>query len=869
MATQNQAHYPGHQLQQPQQHRNIGQQRQTPNGQQQNFGQGQQKGVQGQQQIQNPYANYDPQLVLFTLEKSKKAKNWEDVEPEQQHVALQELQNELNKFRRNKGNVKRSLNEIPSTNCRRIINELVEEQTQELWKYNRTIRYTIASVESEWRSVNRHQRQLKRVHVILETVSTGFQEPVQMKPVVGGGGNAFITHDPNKAMKQNNAPPNLQFQGQPNNHAQNIAQQQLKVSQQHQQQQHQQQQHQQQQHQQQQHMQQSQHLEQPRVPPPPGQGPGQMPGHGNAPPPPPPPGGAGGGMPGHHVMGTHLPPPPGAGGGLPMPGHHQHPQAQAQAHHLPPPPPPPPPPQAQAHHLPPPPQGQRAMPSSFPGVMPVHPGMRPGLGAPVEVMDPGFLRSQKSKHKSHCDSSESSSDSGSWQEESGSSSADPIRILNVEHGEYGYIGRRERGRSGYSVKSKNSRQHRSQSKSKGRSRSRSRSHPRRVVVDSYAEKSSRRRRDSDLVDASHKADYSPVSSKSNLSHSSHHQLPPIPIHIHMNTNNNAAEDRVRDYEALRERRASLNPSPTGFYKDKRKVDKLNTSLPMSRDNSGSSWERASGTNSFAASSAHTADDGVFDAPMRRPSLSRHHSRHKSYSARPREGFNHPHPGYIYDGVDRHPAQKIRYPRDAVDDYPYDHIPHIRERKGDSYFDEQPSYAARPNLPHRRNSMVVSSNIHNPFGQSHFPPKPIRASSYASDMHEPGYSFPQPRYIADRPDEDSREQLDLRDIRDALDHIQGSRQQHTGPLFNPSDAPFFGSTTIIFPTPTKDVPTFTQTPTSSFIRSSTSSAMSISSHSAFSNSTIYSSVMSHNSTASHSSTHLYTSTGSVSPRRLRR
>ncbi|KAF1847220.1 uncharacterized protein K460DRAFT_392633 [Cucurbitaria berberidis CBS 394.84] len=701
MAPQHQAQFQTQLPPMSQQHQNIGQQRQAPNGQPLAQGLGQQKGAPGQQQLQNPYANYDPQLALFSLEKPKNAKTWEDVEPEQQHVALQDLQMELNKFRRNKCSVKRTLNEIPSANCRRLINELVEDQTKELWNYNRSLQYRIASVEVEWRSVNRRERQLKRVQVILETEPSGFQEPLPMKTGAGGAGNLFAAQDPNKAMKQNNMPQNQQFQGPPNNHVQNMGQQprinpQPQVP----------------------HMGQSQHLEQPPMRPPPpghGQGQGPMPGHGNAPPPPPPP--AGGQILGQPGMVAPLPPPPGGGHAMHGPPNGmQHPQMQNVG-----------------------PQG-RAGPGNFQGPLPMPvPGMRQGQAPPFEAMDPGYLKGQKAKHKGRRDSS--SSESEDWESTSGSSGSEPV-IVN--HDDYGFGGRRERGRSRHSTKSKKAQRHKSQSK--GRSRSRSRSHIHKIVDPS------RRRRDSDLMDPPPMGKYSPTSSKASLPRSPRAEYPPV--HITVNTTN-AADDRAHEHERVRGR-ASIDSSPTRFYHDKRKI---NTSQPMSRD---SSWDRASGTASFTTSSAHTSEDAVFDAPMRRPSLSRGHSRTQAYS-RAQEPFHHhhPHPSHIYDDVDRRP--KFRYT--PANDYP--HNAKMRE----SYFESDPTYASRPAMPHRRASAQVPSG--NPFATSQYQPKPMRAMSYSADMHEPSYTFPRQRHIADRSGQDGR--MNLQEIADALEHMKESRR----------------------------------------------------------------------------------------------
>lgn len=701
-------HLPQHQPQQHAplpQHQNVGQQRQAPNGAQQIPGQGQPKGAQGQQPFQNPYANYDPQLALFTLEKPKNAKSWEDVEPERQHISLQDLQSELNKFRRNRGSVKRNLSEISSVNCRRIINELVEDETNELQKYNRTLQYRIASVEVGWRSINRRERQLKRVQVILETEPSGFQELPQMKSAAGGLGNS-AAQDPSKAMKQNNMGQNQQFPGQAMNNAQHPGQQQ-RNNQQHQAQ----------------HMAQSQHLEPPmRPPPPPGQvqGQAQMAGQGNPPPPPPPPPGFGQGM-GQPGMVAPFPPPPGGQHG---PGHAmQHPQIQNVT------------PQA------------RAMPGAFPEQRPMSAhGMRQGRAPSFEAADAGYLQSQKSKHKARRDSSSSSSSNSDWESDSGSSGSNGIRVLPVEHGDYGLVGRRERGRSRHSNKSGKSRRHRSQSKLRSRSRSRG---PR--IVDPYREKSSRRRRTSDLIAPPPMGKYSPVSSKSNSPRSSRAELPPI--HIHMNTN--STDERSREHEQLRDRRSSGIPSPTDLFREKRKLDNINASLPMSRE---SSWSRGSDTASFGTSSAHTANDSVFDAPVR-PSLSRGHGRTESYP-RAQEPFHHPHPSHIYDDVDRRP--KVRYP--PADDYPHS------TRMRDSYFNE-PSYGSRPSMSRRHNSVQIPAG--NPFTSDHFPAKPTRTMSYATGMGDPTYAYPKQRFITDRADQEER--FDLHEIANALEHMKESRR----------------------------------------------------------------------------------------------
>ena len=697
-----------HQHQHQQQQQNINQQRQLSNGFQQNQGLGQQKSPQALQPYHNPYANYDPQLALFTLEKPKTAKSWEDVEPEQQHVTLQDLQNELNKFRRNRGSVKRALNEITSANCRRLINELVEDQTKELWKYNKTLQYRIASVEVEWRSINRRERMLKRVQVILETEPSGFQDTTLMRANSFNTGNNYAAHDPNKAPKQNSMPQIQQFQGQTVNPAQFLAQQPRSnlPHQPHP-------------------MGQMQHLDQQpmRIPPPPNQG------HGGAPPPPPPPAQAQGF--GQSAGGAPPPPPPAS----------QYPSLQSFA-------------------------PGRAMPGTFPEPIQIPlPGLRQGQVPPFETMDRAFLREQKSRHKDRHSSSSSSSESD-WESDSNESSSICIQDLTDEPVEYNVAGQRRRGRSRHSTKSKRSQRLRSQSKMRSRSQSRSRSRPP-VIVEPYREKS-RRRRNSTVYDRSPSGKYSPVSSSPTSPRSSRPEIPPI--HIHMNTNNTT--------EDMRERRTSMVTSPTSFYKHKRITEKIDTGEPMSREGS---WDRASGTASFGASSGYTAEDVVFDAPIRRLSLSHSHGhgRTKSYSRPQQEGFHHSRPSHdLYDDMDRRPMMKHSLP----DNYPHPITTtsphHIRE----SYFDEHAfatsTSATRPPLPHRRNSVQVPTT--NPFASAHFPTKPLRAMSYTTDVLDAGYSFPPRRAIADRAISDRavsehEERIHLQDVADALEHIKESRR----------------------------------------------------------------------------------------------
>ncbi|KAI4704707.1 hypothetical protein J4E89_009584 [Alternaria sp. Ai002NY15] len=711
MATPQQGQYQGHV---PHQHQNVSQQRQVPNGQQQssgqqqNFVQTQQRPAQPQQQPLNPYANYDPQLASFILEKPRNATSWEDATPEQQHVALQELHSELHKFRRNHNNVKKALNEIPSPNCRRIINELVEDQNVELARYNRTIQYRIASVLNKWRSVNRRERQLVRVDIILETEPSGFQEPMQARPVVGGAGNG--PQDANRN-KQPGNPQGQQFPNPSSNPGQNMPQQQRPP-------------------QQQQHQQHPGGLNFGQHPPPPGNM-NSMPGPGNPPPPPPPPG-----VSAQHD-GGRLPPPPNVGPGQHMPG--------VPLQHLPPPP-------GQQHG---PPHGQMPMPGAFPDQMHMPPvGMRH-----VPGFNPDHLRHHKKNHRVRRDVSGSSSDSDSWESESEDSS-----FVNIEH-DHIDVDRRGRGRQRPGKRSKKTQKHRSLSRARGLSRSRSRSRARKNNVDPYIAKTTRRHRTSDIIDDQRNGRHSPESFTTDSSRSSHNKVPPV--HIHLSTNN-IVEERTR----------SGNASPVGLSNEKKKRSgKYYSSHGMARETSNSSSERGSGTESMNTTSVHTADDGIFDTPIRRrPSFTHVHRRQKvSYGRKSPNMFGQPHPSHIYDeDVDHRRVQKVRYHKETVDDYPQPRSPRTHMHEPESYFDDYPAHTTRPSLPNRRATLANPPNIHNPFAQSHFPPKPVRASSYLADRHEQGYNYPQPRAIGDQDELDAR--YALNDIHAALEHIQDKKER---------------------------------------------------------------------------------------------
>jgi hypothetical protein len=414
-ATHQQASYPNSQPQQPQQPQQGTQQRQMPNTLH--------SGTQGhQQQAQSPYANFDPRLTFWSLEKPKNADSWADVKPQQQHISLEELQDELETFKRKDLTVKRVLDEVKSLNCRKQINNLADDQTKELQKSNRTVKYIIGGILLEWRYIDRRRKEkiLNRVQVILQTVPSGIVEVQSSRPAGGTGsanGNAQGPH----SLKQPSMTPGQQYHGNTQGQGPNMAHQPRTIPQQGQQ-----------------HMGQSQF----DLRPPPPSGQGQTFGGGTT---------------------THAPP-----GGHQVHGHGDR--------GAPPPPPPPPIGGGGQNH------GQynpqvNVMPGTYPDSVPMK-GMRHGMSG-VETVDPQFMHGRKPRHKVHRRMS-STEESNHWDTETGSSGSDSYHVRSVE-GDFGLVDDGRRGRSKRSKHMTKTRRHKSQSRVRSRSirKGHQRQHPRR------------------------------------------------------------------------------------------------------------------------------------------------------------------------------------------------------------------------------------------------------------------------------------------------------------------------------------------------------------------------------------------------------
>jgi hypothetical protein len=416
MPTHQQGSYPNPLSQQPQ---NFNQQKQMPNTQQ--------KGTQGQQQTHSSFRHFDPKLTFWSLEKPKHADSWADVKPQQQQIPIEEIQDELEKFKRKDLTVKRVLDEVKSANCRKLINNLADDQTKELQNSNRTLKFIIGGVLLEWRFIDRRkkERTINRVQVILQTVPSGILEAPFPKPT-GGNGSGNVNGQGAQSMKQSGMMPGQQQHGNAHGQGQgpNMAQQPRNVPQPGQS-----------------HMGQSQFDPRPH---PGGQGPSF--GGGNAPPPPPP---GGHQVPVHGSAPPPPPPPPGAGGN-----------------------------QAHFHSQP------NVVPGAHQGSMQMK-GMRPTQPY-VETIPSQFKHSQKQKPKGPPGLS-SDEDSNDWDTETGSSGSDSYRVRSVE-GDFAYVDEGRRGRAKRSKSTKKTHRHKSQSRVRSRSISKARheetpTHPASVLGD--------------------------------------------------------------------------------------------------------------------------------------------------------------------------------------------------------------------------------------------------------------------------------------------------------------------------------------------------------------------------------------------------
>jgi hypothetical protein len=410
MAAQQQ---PLQQNQLPPQPQAFNQQRQTPNAQPA-------KGPQGPQSTQSSSSNYNPQLALWSLEKAKSNDSWADVKPQQQHISLEELRDELEKFKHKDLTAKRVLDDLKSPNCRKQINTLADNQTKELQKTNKTLKWILGGILPEWRWADRRKKErlLVRVQVILQTVPSGLIEPQVPKPAGGGGaGNPAGT-------QQSKQPGNMagqQQQGNMQNQGPNMGQQPKNIPQQgpH-------------------NMAQSQQFDQ-RLPPPPIDNHGS----GNILPPPP----FATGHPvhgGHGLMDGHLPPPPAHGG-----------QGQSRPH------------QTQ----------KKFMPGAFPEPF----GMRQGQ-PPITVNNAHYIHKHKSKPKAHR-GERSGGSSSEWTSETDSSGTESFNVHSVE-GDYGEVRQGHRGRSKREGRAKKTTHRRVQSRIRSRSTGKARDHSARQRRDS-------------------------------------------------------------------------------------------------------------------------------------------------------------------------------------------------------------------------------------------------------------------------------------------------------------------------------------------------------------------------------------------------
>lgn len=395
-------------------------------------------------------------------------------------------------------------------------------------------------------------------------------------------------------------------------------------------------------------------------------------------------------------------------------------------------PPPPPPPMPHGSNMQPPtqplPPSQKTQPQpsgsgpGMPGTFPTG-GLRPGGMPFFDEEDPRIVRAHKVRRGGKqgflsSSSSTSSTDDDDWESDSASSSPDHVRVRNIEDG-YGYVEGHRRGR-------KHNKSHRDKAHRKAKlyhqSRSRSQSRNRAKAL--------RKRRDSGLIGSPNISRRNSVSSKESSPRLAHAQPN---IHIHIDPTK-AVEERVRDYDEVRERRAGHNSSPAGPHKDRRRNEKINGAHAMSRENS---LDGGSGTDSYTTSSAHTGFDSVFDHPERRPPVPQRRSHQKTYP-HPPAGFNNPHPSKIYDDVNDRPSPRYQH----ADDYPYDST-----TRRDPYSKEPNNYS-RPDLPHRR------FTTGGPFNTNPFTTPPLRTPTFPPTPHDSTFPFHQKRPSTEREQQDA-------------------------------------------------------------------------------------------------------------------
>lgn len=596
-------------MQVPPHYQNMGQQRQAPTVQQQTLTMSQPRIVPGQQPPSTPFsASYDPGYALFTFEKPKNVESWEDIEAEQQHIKAEDLQGDVKRFQRKQRSVKNVLNEISSSNCRRLINELVEEQNHRLLSKNRALKWNIASIDVEWRPVNRRQRQLKRVSVIFQTGPSGYEDPTALKNAAMAA--KLHSVQPNQVLPQQphptgqetlhplrsppqplighpqQAPPSSRIQshgqahGQAHGHPQGRAHGQLH--------------------------------------------PGQHPPH---PPPPPPP-----------------PPPPGVSNvtlirhGAPL------------SSDLPPPPPPPrigpaqSMPRSETHEQ----HQSRMMPGTFPENY-QRPDIRPGQ-PDVEFFNPSDPKRPKKSSERHWEAFSDSGSESEWESESGDSASDHLRIRHVERGEFAHIGKPKRGRSRQSSRSKQPQRNDSHSKPRSRSRSRV-----------YTERR-RRHRDSGYIDPPPMGKHSPMSSKNNSSQSSKYQLPPN-IHIHMNANTTDKPTRPEE----RGRRDSHSASSSDYRRGRFTAEAMSRGNSWDRHSGTASFNDNSSVNT-ADDSVFSVPDQHGRRSRHHSDIVEQSPKLRSRNLPHRASLSYPHSSKIYGDVEPHPCRST-YPTPS--DYAHD------------------------------------------------------------------------------------------------------------------------------------------------------------------------------------------------------
>lgn len=116
--------------------------------------------------LKTEYRLFDFEIEDGWEDVGAKYDGWEDVEPTRHHISNEGLLMDVKIFQRSKRSVKRTMEEIPSITARRLIEELVQEENEELRAIDKTLRWNIACIDLKWKKTSSGEKLLQRISVI-------------------------------------------------------------------------------------------------------------------------------------------------------------------------------------------------------------------------------------------------------------------------------------------------------------------------------------------------------------------------------------------------------------------------------------------------------------------------------------------------------------------------------------------------------------------------------------------------------------------------------------------------------------------------------------------------------------------------------